>query len=162
MSEFQIDKTLPHYAIRVWLSHAKPGAAFDAEFAQQVGLPIGPAYSTDLNVIAKALNEKSCWWHLSHLEANVISTEPVKGAEGYLSNSARHDSRGAPVTYTQLAYDGAAFALCVAWIKAIFDLPDGYYVKASGLEQQEERNAAFEKLRRNTLKKMARKAAKTS
>lgn len=131
----EIDPSLPHFAVRSFLAAREPGPDFDRQFAVFAGLPTGPSYSTDLNEIIAALNAKGWWWHLSHMDASVIPTTPVEGSDGMLSNGTSYDREGRPISYhSHFARDAPALSLCTAWLKAVYDLPDAFYVQASAKE----------------------------
>lgn len=132
----KIDPTLPHYEVRRFLAGQAAGVAFDITFALLVGLPKGPAYSTDLNVLVSALNDSGHWWHLSHLKAAVILTSPAPGLDGLVTNSAAYDREGTPIEYTaSFSSDAPARTLCEAWVKAVYDLPTAYFTEASAKEE---------------------------
>lgn len=134
MKRAEIDPTLPHYHVRVLLSRHEAGPAFDREFSRLVGIPTGPSYSTDLNHVVSAISKTGWWWHLSHLEAVVTPTTPVEGSGGMLSNSTAYDRNGSPIRYWSINSKNPALSLCEAWLKAMYDLPDAFYVVASQTE----------------------------
>jgi hypothetical protein len=132
----EIDPSLPHYDVRVFLCEDAAGPERDARVAELIGLPVGPAYTTDLNAICGALNARGYWWHLSHLQATVTPNKPAPGMEGLMSNAAMYDREGNTMDYTShFAGDNPAWALCEAWIMAVFDLPVALAVNASHSEE---------------------------
>lgn len=132
-----INPNLPHYEVRVFLSERVTGRQFDVKFAELVGLPVGPAYSSNLNIVISALCKTGWWWHLSHLEAVVIPTRPVKGAEDMIDNAAIYDRSGRTVGFRVTAHQpgSKAIALCKAWVRAVYNLPAAFFVEESESER---------------------------
>jgi hypothetical protein len=82
------------------------------------------SFTSDLGA-AISLIPDGWWWHLSHLEAKVTPTSPVKGAEKMLSNGHRYDDRGRPIGYDVQMYgerDRIPLALCGAIVLAVASL----------------------------------------
>ena len=135
-----IDPNLPHYEIRKFISAAKPGYFFDKKFCKITGFPPG-SYSTKLQPLLEEMDRSGWWFHLSHLEARVSITKYVECSDGMLSNSESYDDSGKPVKYSYLHNNKQyAYAMCIAIVKAMYDLPDAYHVKASGKEEQNRNN----------------------
>ena len=145
--EFGIDTTLPHYEVRRFLAkNDKGGRHFDYMFKQMVDFPEGvwSDPSQKLETIIGALNAKGYWWHLSHLEATVIITDNTVPWQ----NAIRHDEDGRPYRYSRMHNkNDMAYALCVAWIKAVYDLPTAYYT-ISTIAEEKKANSWMKKVKR--------------
>lgn len=130
-----IDTTLPYYEVRKFLALSEPGVEFDKNFENLVGLKAKPRfYSTKLDDVIKTLLEENHWWHLSHIEATVILTDNSKP----VLNAIKYDENNRPIKYRVNHFgENLAYHLCYAWIKAVYNLPVGYYNYATAQEENE-------------------------
>jgi len=144
---------LPHMEVRLFLveklrsERATPGPALDRAVCRLLKVkPVRPV-STDL-AAAISLIPEGWWWHISHLEAQVIPTRPAPGMEGLVSNGASYDGYGRPVTYRAMCHDreDLPLSVCTAMIMAAYDLPAAFVVQASARRNAE--NDTKEMLRR--------------
>ncbi len=135
--EYQWAPDLPFMDVRKFIAEKlrseQPSHELDLEvlkfLSQDVREPILPVTS-DLDA-AILLIPRDWWWHLSHLEAKIIPTTPLKGAP--VSNSQLYDWYGKPVGYSAMCHERQQLpaAVCEAMLKAYYDLPAAFVVEAS-------------------------------
>lgn len=140
--EYQWAPNLPYIDVRRFIAerlrHEPPSHELDIEVCKFLDKPIVPC--TQNLEAAIALIPKCWWWHLSHLEAQVIPTVPVEGAP--ISNGQLYDFYGRPVGFTAMCHERSelAVALCEALLKARYDLPTAFVVQASASAYNEYRS----------------------
>lgn len=134
---------LPHPEVRRLISRlARGGHGYDIDSAVIRALKAGAsgALSPSSNLShALMLIPENWWWHIGHLQAEIIPTGPADGLPW--SNAARHYPNGKPVRYSSPAhYDRAQLprAVCAAMVRAAYDIPDGYAVQASTFSKESE------------------------
>lgn len=89
-----------------------------------VGAAIGAVavkqWATDLGA-AVDLIPSGWWWHISHLEAQVLPTVPGDGRlAGVISNGRFYEKSGRPTAFTSLSFERENLprAVCCAYLKA--------------------------------------------
>ena len=129
---------LPHPQIRQLVDRLERGeTGHNIDSAVIAALKAGGSGAlspnTDIFHAIKLIPEQ-WWWHVSHLGAEIIPTTPAPGLESVLSNATRHGPDGRPIRYNAMAhYDRQALprAVCAAMLKAVYDLPAAFAVRAS-------------------------------
>lgn len=164
--EYKWAPDLPFMDVRVFIAEKlrqePPSHDLDKEVLKFLGAdqrePILPVTS-DLDA-ALLLIPRNWWWHLSHLEAKIIPTTPVKGAP--IDNANLYDFYGRPVGYTAMCHSrqDLPVALCEALLKARYDLPTAFVVEASAKAHNDyaTRMQRYGQQLTNRTRKLARKA----
>lgn len=131
---------LPHPEIRQLINRLELSEfGLDAEVMKALKWNETDIHPTTSLPDALSLIPVTWWWHISHLQAVVIPTSDVKGMP--FSNASRHDKKGRPITYRSDAhYDRSKLpaAICAAMLKAVYNLPAAFAVRATATEDEPE------------------------
>lgn len=131
--KFKWGKNLPYMPVRRFIAERlraeKPSVELDRIACRFLKIEARPI-TKDLDVAISAIPD-GWWWHLSHLEAEVVPTRGVPGIP--VSNGTLYDFYGKPVGFTAMCLDREDLprAMCEALLKARYDLPTAFVVEAS-------------------------------